>query len=62
MERYISSFWEVPSEALVNQFHEVTPLLEMAIGEAQEILEGARALATTLEDHEITLTVPMSGG
>ena len=62
LKRNISSFWEVPSDALVNQFYEVTPLLEMAIGEAQETLERARALARMLEDHEITLTVPPSGG
>jgi hypothetical protein len=61
LKRNIMSFWEVPSDALVNQFYEVTPLLETAIGEAEGFLERARTLAETLEDHDITLTVPASG-
>jgi hypothetical protein len=58
----IMSIWEVPSDALVNQYYEVSPLLDAAIGEAQESLEQARLLAAKLEDYDLTLTLPPFGG
>ena len=58
----ISSFWEAPSSALVTQFYEVGPLLDTAMGEAEEFLDRARSLAATLEEYDITLTVPPAGG
>jgi photosystem II stability/assembly factor-like uncharacterized protein len=58
----ISSFWEAPSHALVNQFYEAGPLLATAMGEAEESLEWARALAATLGEYDMTLTVPPAGG
>jgi hypothetical protein len=58
LKNAIMSFWEVPSDALVNQFYEVSPLLDAAIGEAQESLEEARLLAAKLERYDLTLTLP----
>jgi hypothetical protein len=54
----IMSIWEVPSDALVDQYYEVSPLLDAAIGEAQESLEQARLLAAKLERYDLTLTLP----
>jgi hypothetical protein len=58
----IMSIWEVPSDALVNQYYEASPLLDAAIGEAEEALEQARLLAAKLEDFDLTLTLPPFGG
>jgi hypothetical protein len=58
LKNAIMSFWEVPSDALVNQFYEVSPLLDAAIGEAQESLDEARLLAAKLERYDLTLTLP----
>jgi hypothetical protein len=57
----ISSFWEAPSSALMGQSDEAGPLLETAMGEAEELLNRARGLAATLGEYDITLTVPPSG-
>jgi len=58
----IMSVWEAPSGALVSQFYEVRPLLDAAIVDAGDLLDRARALATTLARYDITLTVPPVGG
>jgi len=61
LKNSIMSFWEAPSSALVTQFYQVTPLLDTAMAEAEACLDQARALAETLEDYDLELTVPASG-
>ena len=56
------SIWEAPSSALVNQIYAVGPLLDAAVREAEDLLDRARTLAETLEEYDITLTVPPAGG
>jgi hypothetical protein len=58
----IMAFWEPPSGAAVSQFYEVTALLDSAIHDAEGLLDQARTLAETLEEFDITLEIPASGG
>ena len=55
LKNSISAFWEAPSSALVNQYYEVTVLLNSAIQEAEESLGRARTLAEVLERYHLTL-------
>jgi photosystem II stability/assembly factor-like uncharacterized protein len=54
----ILSFWEAPSEALVDRYYRVRPELEAAIEEAREMLARARALSERLDDEGIAMEVP----
>jgi len=54
----ILSFWEAPSDALVERYYRVRPELEAALVDAGGMLERARAMSERLDDEGITMEVP----
>lgn len=54
----ILSFWEPPSDALIDRYYAAKPALEYAMVEAEEMLERARAIAERLDDAGISMNVP----